>query len=121
MPRGVSTKDLPEGQAFKVKSDLEILKESVYNILTTNKGERAGNPAFGSDLNKLLFNPNLEPYWEAIKLEVIRSVEIWEPRVALLSVEFLADEDNNKLTLIIFFISLLTGETDGLVVGDLGA
>ena len=119
--KGVSTKGLLPGQTFKVKTDNELIKESIFNILTTNKGERVGNPEFGTELDKLLFNPNLEQYWEAIKLEVVKDIETWEPRVAILSIEFVADQDNNKVTLFVTFINLLTKELDSLVAGDIGA
>jgi phage baseplate assembly protein W len=120
MPKGVSTKGLFGGQTFKVKSDIELLKESIYNILTTRKGERAGNPDFGTDLDRLLFNPNLEPYWEAIKLELIKEVELWEPRVAILSMDFVADTDNNKVSLYVYFVDLLTKQVDGLAAMNIG-
>jgi len=119
MATGIGTSGLLTGQVFKIKTDSELIKESIYNILTTNKGERAGNREFGTDLQKLVFNPNLEQYWEAIKLEIMKDVEIWEPRVAILDVEYTSEPDNNKLTLVVLFLNLLTQETEVLAVEDL--
>jgi len=119
MPTGIGTSGLAPGQVFKVKTDRELLIESVYNILTTQKGERAGNREYGTDLNRLVFNPHMEQYWEAIKLEIIKSVEYWEPRVSILSVEYIGDPDNNKLTLIVAFLNLLTEEAEILAVEDI--
>jgi phage baseplate assembly protein W len=116
---GIGTSGLSREQVFKLKQDNELIKESIYNILTTNKGERAGNPAFGTDLNRLLFNPNLETYWEAVKLEIIKDIELWEPRVVVLTVEFMADQENNKLTLYVFFINIINQELDVLAIKDL--
>ena len=95
MPSGIGTSGLPEYLPFKIKKDNDLIIESIYNILTTRKGERVGNPEFGTDLYRYVFNSHLEQYWESVKLEIIKGIEQFEPRVIVLNVEFIKDETNN--------------------------
>jgi len=116
MAQGLGTKT-QEGSFLALVDEDQAIKESIYNILTTRKGERVGNAEFGCDLNSLLFNPNIEYYWEAIKLEIMSSVERWEPRVQLLNIEFA--QVDNSLTLFVVFVKLETETIDSLSVVNL--
>ena len=105
------------GQPTSISSDNDAIKESIYNILTTRKGEIPGNPNFGTGIYKYLFEPNLEQYWEAIKLEIIKDIQEFEPRANISNVEFLAD--GHKLTLLVFFTSLLDYTQDIAILDSL--
>ena len=118
MPKGIGTKGLRTGQTFKLKSDDELLKESIYNILTTRKGERVGNPEFGTNLYRFLFQPHVEFYWEAIKLEIKKDIESQENRVILTDIYYIPDEEEHKLSIYVIFLSLITGNLNDLTIAD---
>lgn len=65
------------------KSEKELIKENIKRILTTRKGERVNNPAFGSRLKEFLFMPQI--YVDDLLLEIRSSIEKWEPRVKVKS------------------------------------
>ena len=44
-----------DGFFSRTKTALEQAKHNIKNLLLTQKGERLGNPTFGSDLHKVLF------------------------------------------------------------------
>jgi len=119
--KGLGTSGLPTALPFQVKSDNELLKEDIYNILTTRKGERIGNPDFGTDLHKMIFQPNVEQYQDAIKLEIVKNIESQLPLVKIINLELLSDMENSKVTVVILFISLLTNTEETVIVGDIQA
>ena len=63
-----------------IKSDIDLIIESLSHILLTVPGERVGNPEFGSNLRLLLFQFE-ELLLQDIEQEVVSSIAKWEPRV----------------------------------------
>lgn len=61
-----------EGFFKKTKTTLDQTRYNIRNLLLTIKGERLGNPSFGSDLYRILFEPNDGSIAEKIE-EAIRS------------------------------------------------
>lgn len=118
MPRGIGTKGLRKGLPFKIKKDDELLKESIYNILTTRKGERLGNPTFGTTIYRYLFQPHIQEFWDAIKLEIVKDIESQEPRVEILSIEYITDAEKNKISLYIVFKSRINATIQELAILD---
>lgn len=106
-----------KNQPFSIVEDNDAIKESIFNILTTRKGEIPGNPTFGTSIYKYLFEPNLEQFWDALKLEIIKEIQEFEPRAYVTNVEFVAD--NHNLALIIAFVSLLDYTQDIAVISEL--
>jgi phage baseplate assembly protein W len=93
-----------EGIVFS-KNEKELIKENIKRILTTRKGERVNNPAFGSRVKEFLFMPQM--YVDDLLLEIKSSIEQWEPRVKVnsctISSNTLLQQDvvNIKLELLI--------------------
>lgn len=63
---------------------IESIYQSIYNILSTNKGERIFLPEFGSDLEDYLFELVTDITAFNILNRVVEAIERWEPRVNLL-------------------------------------
>lgn len=81
----------------------EAVKQSIKNILLTNRGERLFNPTFGSDLRSILFE-NFSPQTESQLKEYIEmSVNNYEPRAALIDVVVQAIPDLNAYSATIVF------------------
>ena len=67
------------------------IKESIKNIVLTNKGERLFQPNFGCDINASLFE-NIDNNTVLILRDNIkRAIRTFEPRCDLKNVEIIAD------------------------------
>lgn len=81
----------------------DAVKESIRNILLTNRGERFFNPTFGSDINALLFE-NISPQTESSLREYIElAINNFEPRANLIDVIVSVVPDMNAYSATIVF------------------
>ena len=90
-------------QANPLNNDLVVLKNanaiarSIRNIISTSPGEKFFDPDFGSNVTRLLFE-NLDDISAiSIRDEIENSINNYEPRVSLISVNTNPDYDNNSL------------------------
>jgi phage baseplate assembly protein W len=80
------------------KINVESVKQSIRNIVLTNKYERLRNPDFGSNLRRFLFeNYNEYRTGEEIGREIVRTIERYEPRAEVINVNVTNDEDRNSI------------------------
>jgi phage baseplate assembly protein W len=63
--------------------DIESIYQSIYNILTTRRGDRFFNPEFGSRIEELLFDPLDDITALNLLHEVVVVLERYEPRIRL--------------------------------------
>jgi len=84
------------------------IKRSVYNLILTKPGERFFNPNIGCNVSQLLFEPLDFVTAAVIRQEIEYTINAFEPRVKLKSVEVDINEDQNAFEVII----------DYLIVGD---
>ena len=88
-------------QANPLNNDLVVLKNanaiarSIRNIISTSPGEKFFDPDFGSNVTKLLFENIDDISAISIRDEIENSINNYEPRVSLISVETTPDYDNN--------------------------
>ena len=81
----------------------DAVKQSILNILLTNRGERHFNTNFGSDINLLLFE-NITPQTTTSLIKVIQTaIENYEPRAVLLDVTAAPLEEQNAYSVTIVF------------------
>jgi phage baseplate assembly protein W len=66
---------------FIIKSNKDLISESIRRILMTGKGERVGRPFFGVGLKKRLFDQMDQISVENIKQDIQQQIETFEPRV----------------------------------------
>lgn len=92
-----------------VKKDLlyleneESIKNSIKNILLTDKGERFFNPTFGSDVKKMLFE-NFSSATEQIIRDLVKTcIKNFEPRANVIDVKVEEYLDQNSISLTILF------------------
>ena len=76
---------------FVWSSDEDNIREAIALILKTEPGERVGVPDFGAGLARFLFEPNNVATRASVRDAMMRSLALWEPRIALESVEVDAD------------------------------
>lgn len=90
------------GDVYKITNESAV-RESLRNIVSTNKGERFFNPFFGCDIRQLLFE-NFDPSTEsAIKGAITTAIEENEPRVSLLEVNLTPVVDLNAMVVTLIF------------------
>ena len=86
------------------------IKESIKNILLTNKGERLFQPLIGSDIKSMLFE-NATPVTSIlIKDRIESALKSYEPRCGLLDVEVTGDIDSNTVRINVVF-QVINSET----------
>lgn len=81
------------------KRDVEAVKQSVLNILKTNRGERPFIPSFGSNIRAHLFENIDEVTRTLIEEDIVFSLRNFEPRVNILSVDVQAIPDSNSVNI----------------------
>lgn len=87
----------PITNSVGIKRDVEAVKQSVINILNTNRGERPFRPTFGADIRSYLFE-NFDPVTQSLLEEQIRiALGNHEPRVRVLSVNVIGRPDANEM------------------------
>lgn len=63
------------------------IRQALLLLLSTSIGERVMRPAYGCDLNRLVFSP-LDDTTAGLAIHYVRrAIETWEPRIDLLSVD----------------------------------
>ena len=101
------------GDIFK-KNDAEAVKQSIKNILLTNRTEKPFDPNFGGDLNRFLFS--LDTEFDEFEIEdiIATSISKNEPRARLLDVVTNVSGDFNNVYITIKFLVLSTSQTEQL-------
>jgi len=92
-----------------VKKDLtrvvneDAVKQSIRNLLLTNRGDRFFNNTVGSDLRGLLFE-NASPALEQVVSEYIRkTIENYEPRAEIIDIRVSTEADDNLIVVAVVF------------------
>jgi phage baseplate assembly protein W len=92
------------------------VKESIKNIVLTNKGERLFQPEFGCNINASLFE-NIDANTVIIlKDDISRAIRTYEPRCVVKNVEIIADLDTNNLQASVLFSVINTSNTTSLTI-----
>jgi phage baseplate assembly protein W len=78
-------------------ADLEKIRQSIFIILGTQKGERVMRPDFGADLRKLTFAPNTSATAALARHHVIVALNQWETRISVEDVRVTNDIAGGRL------------------------
>ena len=84
----------------------EQVKSNIKNLLLTKKGERILQPEFGSGLQSLLFEPNVDDFESRIEDTINESLEQWLPYVTAEEIEVDSSNelrDNNRINVSVKF------------------
>ena len=85
-----------------LNDDLIVLKNanaiarSIRNLIFTNRGDKPFKPFLGSRVTQMLFDPMDPMSSTAIKSEIERTINSFEPRVNLQKVKVTPDYDGNQ-------------------------
>ena len=69
------------------KTALEQAKSNIKNLLLTNKGERLGNPTFGTNLLSLVFSQENTDLESRVEEEIRSSMSEFLPFINIVSIE----------------------------------
>lgn len=78
-------------------SDEEDIKEAIYIILMTKKGERIMRPEFGCGIHNYAFSTMSYTNLKQMESEVMESLIMWEPRIIDLQVEVNEDTEGEGI------------------------
>lgn len=98
------------------KTNEESIKESIRNLILTDRGERLFQPTIGCDIKTQLFENATEETIETIRNMIFETVESFEPRCELVGVEINGQLDSNELTVNISFVTINSSESVELEV-----
>jgi phage baseplate assembly protein W len=76
-----------QGFFAKTKTTLDQARSNIRNLLLTIKGERLGNPTFGSNLYRVLFEPDDGNIASSIEEAIRESMGEWLPYVNIQSID----------------------------------
>ena len=73
------------GGAFQVNyTTLQQAKSNLINLILTKKGERVGQPDFGCDIWRILFDPIIDGEIDArVEQTITDAVSIWLPYISI--------------------------------------
>ena len=74
-------------QRFALAEYEESIKQSIWIILFTAKGERVMRPEFGCGIHELVFAPNDAATRGMAEHHVDEALRLWEPRIEVLEVQ----------------------------------
>ncbi len=98
---------------------LEQTKSNIRNLLLTRKGERLGNPTFGSDLLSVVFEPINDDTQNQIEEKIRASIEEFLPHVDVRKITF-EDSENTLSPKVQFSINTDTTTLEDITL-DLGS
>ena len=100
LPMGYSD----SGYFKQTKTTLQQAKHNIINLIKTIQGERLGQPAFGSDLHTILFEPMNEDFSEILEDSIRISMETWLPYINIKNIEItMPDYNINRVNITIDF------------------
>ena len=76
-----------DGYFKRTKTALEQAKSNIKSLLLTNKGERLGNPTFGSNLLSVVFGHENTDVESRIEEEIRAAMGEWLPFINIVSIE----------------------------------
>lgn len=95
------------------KVDLQAIKQSVRNILLTNKGEKPFDPYFGGGLRSFLFENFNSISVKMLEINIINVLQNYEPRVEVTDVIITDNVERNALSVSVTYrVKSPEGETD---------
>lgn len=86
-----------------VKRDEEAVKESIKNLILTDRGERLMQPYIGGNIRAMLFENNTPAVIKMIQERIKMTIETYEPRASLIDVNVLSSIDDNTVKVDIYF------------------
>jgi phage baseplate assembly protein W len=92
----------------------DAIKTNLINYFLTNAGERYMNPSFGGDLRAFIFQQITSGNVDFLKEDIQTKINQYFPSVIVNSLDILQDNDNNAITVQLYYSIADTGINDNL-------
>ena len=91
-----------------VSNDIQAIRNSLYNIFSTKKGQKLLSPEFGTSLEQYLFEAVSPVMGQIIGESILSSLSRYEPRIEVLNITVnpIPDENLYKVKLTFRFIDI---------------
>jgi phage baseplate assembly protein W len=86
-----------------LKRDEESVKESLRNLILTDKGERLMQPLLGGNIRAMLFENNTPAVIKMMQEQIRSTIIEYEPRAQLIDVIVQSEIDDNRVQVTIYF------------------
>lgn len=100
----------PVKRDLSLKTDVAAVKQSVRNLILTDRGERLMQPSVGSKIRSLLFENFTPTTVRLIKQYITETIDNHEPRASIIDIDVSADDDNNLLLVSLKFMVINNDE-----------
>ena len=91
-------------------SDAELIRQSLVQIVGTQKGERVMRPDFGTNVIAYIFGNNTDLLAELIRADLFAAIGRYEPRVILQAI--VVDRSDTLVDVDIRYVIAATGVAD---------
>ena len=105
----------PTSGRLPTVAGMELVRQSIEQILDTEPGERIMLPGFGCGLQRYLMEPNTLTTRTAMQHDVEAALSRWEPRIAVTNVAVTPDEDPSLVWIAIAYVRLSDRRPDNIV------
>ncbi len=95
-------------ERFALAEYEESIRQSIWIILSTAKGERVMRPDFGCGIHELVFAPNNAATRGIAEANVQEALLMWEPRIKVLDVAVRAGGEQGEALIINIDYRILT-------------
>ena len=99
--KDLSQNPISEDLALKINE--ESVKESIKNLILTDKGERLMRPLIGGNIKAMLFENNTPSTIKFIQEQVKSTIQQYEPRATLLDVVVTSSLDETTVQIAVYF------------------
>ena len=96
----------------RTKKTVDQSKHNIKNLLLTKKGERLGNPLFGSDLYRVVFEQEGDELENKVEEAVRSSIAEWMPFIMVETVETNFSTNNRNAINVTIKFALSTDAAD---------
>jgi phage baseplate assembly protein W len=93
----------PLSQDLTVFKDEDAVKESIKNLILTDRGERLMQPDLGGNISAMLFENITPATLKLIEDQVRTTIQLYEPRAELQNVAVTSNIDDNTVRVKITF------------------
>ena len=108
---GISLNLLTNLGNVRLKSSLEKFKEDLRILLETKRGTLIGDPAFGSNLYQILFEPANESTAALIRQEVATTIEKYYTTVSIQQIDINFKLNTVQISIFFNIINTNIGDT----------
>lgn len=93
----------PLTEDLSLKRDEEAVKESIKNLILTNRGERLMQPLIGGNVQAMLFENNTPVIIKLIQEQIKTVIREYEPRATLIDVIVRSSIDESVVEVDVYF------------------